>query len=233
MSPSGSRQSVLPQHMGVFATTGMGKSNFMKTFCASCMKEQKFGLLIVDPHGEYVSGGKSSTGEPTKGLVHYTNGRDGLAIFTIRGEADRKKYAMNRLYLEYDDFRISDLSILHDLTAAQYDIIEAFSRAGGKRDHRVLRDRRPGDLPDQGPGSRRDTGRQPRVADPELHGRPGPGHQAAYREPRQWQHGLLPRSRARPCRRSSGTSMTTASSSSTSRTWGSGASSSSSRSSPG
>jgi DNA helicase HerA-like ATPase len=123
---------VLPQHMGVFATTGMGKSNFMKTFCASCMKVQKFGLLIVDPHGEYVSGGKSSTGEPTKGLVHYTNGRDGLAIFTIRGEADRKKYAMNRLWLEYDDFKISDLSILHDLSGPQYDIIEAFSRVSGR-----------------------------------------------------------------------------------------------------
>jgi DNA helicase HerA-like ATPase len=123
---------VLPQHMGVFATTGMGKSNFMKTFCASCMKVQKFGLLIVDPHGEYVSGGKSSTGEPTKGLVHYTNGRDGLAIFTIRGEADRKKYAMNRLWLEYDDFRASDLSILHDLSAPQYDIIEALGRASGR-----------------------------------------------------------------------------------------------------
>jgi hypothetical protein len=123
---------VLPQHMGVFATTGMGKSNFMKTFCASCMREQKFGLLIVDPHGEYVSGGKSSTGEPTKGLVHYTNGRDGLSIFTIRSEADRKKYAMNRLNLEYDDFRISDLSILYELTSAQYDIIEAFSRVGGR-----------------------------------------------------------------------------------------------------
>ncbi|MDD1656086.1 MAG: DUF87 domain-containing protein, partial [Methanomicrobiales archaeon] len=26
---------VMPQHMGVFATTGMGKSNFMKVFCAS------------------------------------------------------------------------------------------------------------------------------------------------------------------------------------------------------
>jgi DNA helicase HerA-like ATPase len=124
--------SVLPQHMGVFATTGMGKSNFMKTFCASCMKERKFGLLIVDPHGEYVSGGKSSTGEPTKGLVHYTQGKDGLAVFTIRPEADRKKYAMNRLWLEYDDFRISDLAILHDLSSPQYDIIEAFSRAGGR-----------------------------------------------------------------------------------------------------
>jgi uncharacterized protein len=123
---------VLPQHMGVFATTGMGKSNFMKTFCASCMKEQKFGLLIVDPHGEYVSGGKSSTGEPTKGLVHYTNGREGLAIFTIREEADRKKYAMNRLFLEYDDFRLSDLAILYDLSQPQYDIVEALSRASGR-----------------------------------------------------------------------------------------------------
>ena len=47
---------VLPQHMGVFATTGIGKSNFMKTFCASSMKMQKFGLLMVDPHGEYVPG---------------------------------------------------------------------------------------------------------------------------------------------------------------------------------
>jgi DNA helicase HerA-like ATPase len=123
---------VLPQHMGVFATTGMGKSNFMKTFCASCMKEKKFGLLIVDPHGEYVSGGKSSTGEPTKGLVHYTEGKDGLSIFTIRGETDRRKYGLNRLYLEYDDFRISDLSILYDLSAPQYDIVEAFSRLSGK-----------------------------------------------------------------------------------------------------
>jgi len=122
---------VLPQHMGVFATTGMGKSNFMKTFCASCMKKRKFGLLIVDPHGEYVSGGRSSIGEPTNGLVHYTAGREGLAIFTIRPETDRKKYGMNRLSIEYDDFRIGDLSILYDLSAAQQEIVEAFSGVGG------------------------------------------------------------------------------------------------------
>ena len=39
---------------------------------------------------------------------------------------------MNTLYLEYDDFRISDLSILHDLTSPQHDIIEAFSDTKGK-----------------------------------------------------------------------------------------------------
>ena len=51
----------MDHHMGVFATTGMGKSNFMKVFAASCMRlfargESKFGLLIVDPHGEYLKG---------------------------------------------------------------------------------------------------------------------------------------------------------------------------------
>jgi len=96
------------------------------------MKARKFGLLIVDPHGEYVSGGKSSTGDPTKGLVHYTNGKDGLAIFTIRGEADRKKYGLNRLWLEWDDFRASDLAILYDLSQPQFDIIEALSRYSGR-----------------------------------------------------------------------------------------------------
>jgi len=122
---------VLPQHMGVFATTGMGKSNFMKTFCASCMKMQKFGLLMVDPHGEYVRGGQSSTGERTLGLVHYGAGKDGLAVFTI-SESDRKKYSLNSLWLDYDDFRMTDLNLLYDSSQAQRDLIETLDEIPGK-----------------------------------------------------------------------------------------------------
>jgi DNA helicase HerA-like ATPase len=121
---------VLPQHMGVFATTGMGKSNFMKTFCASCMKMQKFGLLMVDPHGEYVRGGQSSTGDRTLGLVHYSAGMDGLAVFTI-SESDRKKYALNSLWLDYNDFRMTDLGLLYDLSPAQWDVIESLDEFAG------------------------------------------------------------------------------------------------------
>jgi len=121
---------VLPQHMGVFATTGMGKSNFMKTFCASCMKVQQFGLLIVDPHGEYVRGGQSATGERTLGLVHYTAARDGLAVFTI-SEQDRKKYGLTSLWLDYDDFRMTDLSLLYDLSQAQRDVVESLDDFSG------------------------------------------------------------------------------------------------------
>jgi len=121
---------VLPQHMGVFATTGMGKSNFMKTFCASCMKVQEFGLLVVDPHGEYMRGGLSSTGKRTLGLVHYTAGKDGLVVFTI-SENDRKKYGANSLWLDYDDFRMTDLSLLYDLSQAQRDVIESLEELSG------------------------------------------------------------------------------------------------------
>ena len=121
---------VLPQHMGVFATTGMGKSNFMKTFCASCMKMQKFGLLVVDPHGEYVRGGQSTTGERTLGLVHYSAGMDGLVVFTI-SETDRKKYLLNSLWLDYDDFRMTDLNLLYDLSQAQRDVVESLEDFSG------------------------------------------------------------------------------------------------------
>ncbi|MFA4860693.1 ATP-binding protein [Methanoregula sp.] len=115
---------VLPQHMGVFATTGMGKSNFMRVFCASCMKVHNFGLLIVDPHGEYLTGGPSSTGKTTFGLPAYTEGKDHLAIFTI-DETHRKNYSANRLMLEYDDFRMSDLGLLFELSPPQWEVIES------------------------------------------------------------------------------------------------------------
>jgi DNA helicase HerA-like ATPase len=114
----------LSQHMGVFATTGMGKSNFMKVFCASCMQEQKFGLLVVDPHGEYVAGGQSSTGDPTSGLLAVQAGKEGLSVFTTRDEKFRKKYALNRLFLDYDDFRTPDLHLLYDHSGPQSDLIE-------------------------------------------------------------------------------------------------------------
>ncbi|RXE55069.1 hypothetical protein ABH15_12580 [Methanoculleus taiwanensis] len=121
---------VMRQHMGVFATTGMGKSNFMKVFCASCMAARQFGLLIVDPHGEYVAGGRSSSGLPTKGLVHYQAGREGLAVFTI-DESRRKKYGLNRLWLEYDDFRSPDLLLLYEHSDAQRDVIEKLEKYPG------------------------------------------------------------------------------------------------------
>ena len=48
--------SSLASHVGVFATTGMGKSNLMKVLAAGVLRAQgRYGLLLVDPHGEYRS----------------------------------------------------------------------------------------------------------------------------------------------------------------------------------
>jgi DNA helicase HerA-like ATPase len=154
---------VLPQHMGVFATTGMGKSNFMKTFCASCMKMQKFGLLVVDPHGEYVRGGQSSTGERTLGLVHYSAGMDGLSVFTI-SENDRKKYGLNSLWLEFDDFRMTDLALLFDLSQAQWDVVETLGDFSGSEVIRFFLEANVETLQDEVRGHRY-TGAYPQIAE--------------------------------------------------------------------
>jgi len=122
---------VMRQHMGVFATTGMGKSNFMKVFCASCMQARKFGLLIVDPHGEYVAGGRSSSGTATQGLLHYQAGRDGLAVFTTRSDSFRKKYLLDQLYLDYDDFRAPDLLLLYEHSQPQREVVEMLESTPG------------------------------------------------------------------------------------------------------
>ena len=114
----------MPQHMGVFATTGMGKSNFMKVLCASAMKARQFGLVLVDPHGEYAAGGSVEAGQESRGLVHCPHARDGLSVFTIRDEAYRKKYSLLSLWLEYDDFRAEDLLLLFEHSAAQREVIE-------------------------------------------------------------------------------------------------------------
>jgi len=46
----------LASHVGIFATTGMGKSNLMQVLAGGVMQANgRYGLLIVDPHGEYRS----------------------------------------------------------------------------------------------------------------------------------------------------------------------------------
>ncbi len=65
--PIGVDSEVVCQHMGVFATTGMGKSNLMKRLAGAVLETGKIGLLILDPHGEYLDGGK----EKLRGLAHH------------------------------------------------------------------------------------------------------------------------------------------------------------------
>ena len=77
--PVGVDSEVLCQHMGVFATTGMGKSNLMKRLAGSVLETGRIGLLILDPHGEYIDGGK----EGLRGLLHHPMARN-LEVYATR-----------------------------------------------------------------------------------------------------------------------------------------------------
>jgi len=44
----------LASHVGIFATTGMGKSNLMMVLAGDVLRASgRYGLLLIDPHGEY------------------------------------------------------------------------------------------------------------------------------------------------------------------------------------
>ena len=117
----------MDHHMGVFATTGMGKSNFMKVFAASCMKkasskDSKFGLLIVDPHGEYILGKKG-----TKGLLHLDRYRNGIVSYST-DPRHLKDPLVSQLTVKRSEILPQDIEVLYDWTSAQSQALETVSR---------------------------------------------------------------------------------------------------------
>ncbi len=75
----------LRQHIGIFATTGMGKSNLLKVLAGSCLDSGRVGLLVLDPHGEYADGGGGAHRDGTahRGLLHHPR-VDRLEVYTSR-----------------------------------------------------------------------------------------------------------------------------------------------------
>lgn len=119
--PVGIPSAILNQHLGVFATTGMGKSNLMKVFCASAIITRNAGILLTDPHGEYATG---QPGDPdSRGLVHHPLAKEGLSVYTIRGEDVAAEYWMKPLKISYKDLAIADLGLVFDLSPTQGEVI--------------------------------------------------------------------------------------------------------------
>ncbi|WP_319578599.1 ATP-binding protein [uncultured Methanospirillum sp.] len=112
---------VLSQHMGVFATTGMGKSNYMKVFCASAISARLFGLLIIDPHGEYAAG--MSSDFESRGLLHHQDADTGLSVYSIQNEIVRTELDMKQLLISHDDMDITDLTLLFDLLPTEREVM--------------------------------------------------------------------------------------------------------------
>ncbi|MBI4393736.1 MAG: ATP-binding protein [Euryarchaeota archaeon] len=111
-------------HVGVFATTGMGKSNLMKVLAGSCLSLGKYGLLIFDPHGEYYDGG----GGGRSGLIHHPLAAKNLVVYSTR----KLRGAYNKLTLSAHEIEISDLRNLFEFSQPQVDFMDAAKARYGK-----------------------------------------------------------------------------------------------------
>lgn len=114
--PVGISGKAMPHHIGIFATTGMGKSNLMKNLALSCMRQRRYGFLILDPHGEYYDGGEAGK----RGLKHILP-IDGLEVFASR----RLDGPHTALKVSATEIEIDDLAGLYEFTPAQNECLQA------------------------------------------------------------------------------------------------------------
>jgi DNA helicase HerA-like ATPase len=85
----------LASHVGVFATTGMGKSNLLRVLAGSVMATNgRYGLLIVDPHGEY-----------RPALSRHPWAATGLRTYAARSLAGSRTLRVSLGELSVDDLR--------------------------------------------------------------------------------------------------------------------------------
>lgn len=113
----------LPYHLGVFATTGMGKSNLMKRLLGSLLESRRYGVLVFDPHGEYYDGGAGllPDGRKLQGLSQHPLAAERLAVFSCRPLAG----AYNQLKISAYEIRASDVRNIFQFSNAQEEALWA------------------------------------------------------------------------------------------------------------
>ena len=106
-----------PYHMGIFATTGMGKSNLMRVLAASTLRSGRYGMLILDPHGEYYDGPPGESG-----LRHLNSRR-------LRVYSSRNISGISQLQVSYTEIFTSDMASIYTMSEAQREALGIFWRA--------------------------------------------------------------------------------------------------------
>ena len=122
-----------PHHVGIFATTGMGKSNLMKSLALSCMASRRCGFLILDPHGEYYDGGERGK----KGLSHSKLAAESLDVYASR----RLEGPHSSIHVSSGEIEIPDLANLYEFSGPQLECLQAAQYRYGERWLEDLRDR--------------------------------------------------------------------------------------------
>jgi DNA helicase HerA-like ATPase len=112
----------LASHVGVFATTGMGKSNLMKVLSGEILASQgRYAFLLFDPHGEYLDGG----GGVRRGLRDHPWAGDRLRVYTTRPGATAGATALR---ITLGEITLGDLQTAYDWSPAQVDAIHRLNR---------------------------------------------------------------------------------------------------------
>jgi DNA helicase HerA-like ATPase len=111
---------LFPYHIGIFATTGMGKSNLMKVLASSVLESGKYGMLILDPHGEYYDGGGDSK---HRGLIDHPLSKERLRVYSSRD----LKGPYNKLKISSREIEIKDVRHIYGFTQAQVEALYALS----------------------------------------------------------------------------------------------------------
>ncbi|MGH2662397.1 MAG: ATP-binding protein [Actinomycetota bacterium] len=118
----GVRGDTLTSHVGVFATTGMGKSNLMKVLAGTILESQgRYAFLLFDPHGEYLDGG----GGIRRGLRDHPWSPDRLQVYATRPGLGASATALR---LTLGEITLGDLQTAYDWSPAQIDAIHRLDR---------------------------------------------------------------------------------------------------------
>ncbi len=133
----------LASHVGIFATTGMGKSNLLQVLAAGVMAANgRYGLLVIDPHGEHRT----------------ALGRHPWAAEALRTYADRRLPNTSTLRISLAELSVDDLRTAYEWSRPQEEALHelerhysaALPRRGPAPDEA---DASPGDAPGRAPGA--------------------------------------------------------------------------------
>jgi hypothetical protein len=112
----------LASHVGVFATTGMGKSNLMKVLAGTILESQgRYAVLLFDPHGEYLDG----RGGTRRGLRDHPWAVQRLKVYATRPGLGAQATALR---LTLGEITLGDLQTAYDWSPAQIDAIYRLAR---------------------------------------------------------------------------------------------------------
>jgi DNA helicase HerA-like ATPase len=115
--PVGIPGSSLATHVGIFATTGMGKSNLLQVLAAGVLRANgRYALLLVDPHGEH-----------REALSRHPWAPERLAVYS-----NRPLPQASALKVSLGELSVDDLRTAYDWSRPQEEALHELERHYGQ-----------------------------------------------------------------------------------------------------